>query len=102
MANSSQIATGYGYLVARRRRYQGVWGLGAAFLRRNTLGRSHVFGRVDVEEGVDRLRRPVGDGDAMARGPDLDLVQALNHQRFAQVLAQLDRPQAHHGMPPLA
>ena len=71
-------------------------------LRRNTLGRRHVLGRIDVEERVDRARRPVGNGDAMARGPDLDLVQALDHQRLAQVLAQRHRPQPHHRMPPVA
>ena len=46
-------------------------------LRRNALGLGGILRRVDVEERIDRLGRPVGDGDAVPRGPDLDLVQAF-------------------------
>src|SRR5215510_8962468 len=73
-----------------------------ALLRRDTFGLGGVRGRVDVKEGVDGRRRPVADGDAVARGPALDLVHVLLDQRLAQVLPQRHRPQADHGMPPIA
>ncbi len=59
---------------------------------RNALGLGRIFRRVDVEERVDRRRRPIGDGNTVTRGPDLDLVQALLEERLAQVIAQRNRP----------
>ena len=57
-----------------------------------TLGRDglclgDVFRRIDVEERIDRLLRPVGNGDAVPRGPDFDLMQPLDLKRLAQVVA---------------
>ena len=63
-----------------------------ALLRCNALGLGRIVGRVDVEERIDRRRRPVGERDAVAGGPDLDLVQALLDQRFAQVVTQRNPP----------
>ena len=42
-------------------------------LRCNALGLGGVRRGVDVEEGIDRRRRPIGDGDAMARGDRVEL-----------------------------
>ena len=55
-----------------------VQALRRRMLRRDALRRGDVLRRVDVEERIDRLGRPVGDGDAVPRGPDLDLVQAFD------------------------
>src|ERR1700680_3230097 len=56
-----------------------VWikGSRVAMMHRNALGLGGIARRVDVEEGVDRARRPIRDGDTVARGPALDLVQPL-------------------------
>src|SRR5664280_2524966 len=61
-------------------------------LQRNAHRALGVFGRVDVEERVDRLSRPIGDRDAVPCRPDLDLAQALVDQGLAQALAQRQRP----------
>ena len=53
----------------------------------NALGASGIFRRVHVEKGIDRLIRPVGDGDTMPRGPDLDLAHVLFDERLAQIFA---------------
>src|SRR5262249_54685288 len=74
----------------------------AASLRCNTLGLGDIGGGVDVEEGVDRRRRPVADGDAMAGGPTFDLAHVLFDEGLAQVLPQRHWPQADNGMPPIA
>ena len=63
-----------------------------ALLPRDALGLRRILRRVDVEERIDRRVGPVGDGDAMAGGPDLDLVQVLLDQGLAQVVPQGDRP----------
>src|SRR5262249_57281279 len=73
-----------------------------ALLRRDTLRLGDVRGRVDVEKRVDGCRWPVADGDAVARRPGLDLVHVFLDERLAQVLPQRDRPQADHGMAPVA
>src|SRR5665213_1605588 len=67
----------------------------AVMLQRNALGAFGIFRRVDVEERVDRLGRPLGDGNAMPRGPDLDLPQILLDQCLAKAPAQRQRPKAH-------
>src|SRR5229473_253414 len=67
--------------------------LGVGMLRRDTIGRRGVLGRIHVEERVDRRFRPVREGDPVAAGPDLDLVQVLVDERAAQFGPQRDRPQ---------
>src|SRR5207344_363302 len=74
----------------------------ARLLQRNALCACGIFRRVDVEKGIDRLIRPVGDGDTMPRGPDLDLAHVLFDERLAQIFAQRQRPQTYNGMTPLA
>src|SRR5712692_4511471 len=69
-----------------------IAGSKVALLRCNALGLGGILGRVDVEERVDGRARPIGDGDAVARGPGLDLVQVLLDQRLAQIGSQRDRP----------
>jgi hypothetical protein len=61
-------------------------------LQRNALGPGRIFRRIDVEEGVNRLIGPISNSDAMSRGPNLDFVQVLLDQCFAQILAQPQRP----------
>ena len=56
----------------------------ARLLQRNALGASGVFRCVDVEKRIDRLVRPVGDGDTMPRGPNLDLAGARAGERHAR------------------
>ena len=75
-------------LRVARRLMSHVW-----ILRRKRFGARRVFRRVDVEERIDRLGRPIGDGDAVPRRPDFDLAQVLVDQRAPQILAQRDRPQ---------
>jgi hypothetical protein len=41
-----------------------------------------------VEERIDRLGGPIGDGDAVACGPDFDLAKAFSDERVAQIFAQ--------------
>src|SRR5215467_14860538 len=81
----------------------GIKMLGA--LRRSILGGEagrlgYVLGGVDVEERIDRTVGPFGERDAVARGPYLDLAQSVMDERVAQVLAQRNRPQPDHRMPP--
>src|SRR4029077_8901368 len=64
----------------------------SVMLQRNALGAFGIFRRVDVEERVDRLGRPLGDGDAMPRGPDLDLSHILLNQRLSKAPAPGPRP----------
>ena len=59
-------------------------------------------GVLTLKNGSTGAVRPVGDGDAVTGGPDLDLVQALLDQRLAQIVAQRHRPQPDHRMPPFA
>src|SRR5215216_3059120 len=61
-----------------------------------------IFRLVDVEERVDRRRRPVGEGGAVARRPYLDLAQSLVDQGVAQVVAERDRPEPDDRMAPFA
>ena len=61
-----------------------------------------ILRRVHVEERIDRLGRPVGERDAVARGPHLDLAQVLDRDGVAQILAQRDLPQPDHRMAPVA
>src|SRR3954469_15748807 len=79
-----------------------VLALSAALLRRDALGVRGVLRRVDVEERVNRLVRPVGHRDAVSRGPRLDLAQILDCECVAQILAQRQRPQANDRMAPFA
>src|SRR5262249_52125908 len=74
----------------------------AASLRCNTLRLGGIGGGVHVEEGVDRRRRPVANGDAMAGGPTFDLAHVLFDEGLAQVLPQRHLPQADNRMPPIA
>jgi len=45
---------------------------------RERLRPRRIFRRVDVEERIDRLGGPIGDGDAVACGPGFDLAQAFS------------------------
>src|SRR2546427_380574 len=51
-------------------------------------GEARRFGRVvrgvDVEERIDRLGRPVGHRNAVARGPSIDLAQVFRDDRVTQ------------------
>ena len=76
--------------------------LDVGILRGDIRGAGGVFGRVDVEERIDRRGRPIGEGDAVTRRPDFDLAQAVVDQRAAQILAQRDRPERDDGMAPFA
>src|SRR5437870_10868935 len=78
-----------------------IKGSAPAMVRRNTLGLGHIRGRVDVEEGIDRRRRPLGDGDPVAGGPGLDLAQAFVDHGLAQIIPQRDRPEADDRMAPI-
>ena len=71
-------------------------------LRRNALGGDNVVRRVDIEERIERHVRPVGQCDAMPRGPDLDLADVIPGQRPPQIAAERDRPQTDHRMTPFA
>src|SRR4051812_46101863 len=87
-------------LLTRRLSYPRVWQNAALDRAGHLLGARQVLRRIDVEEGVDRLGRPVGDRDPVPRGPDLDLAQVLLNERLAQVLPERDGPQAHDRMAP--
>ena len=66
-----------------RRRGQAKVVQASRMLRRNALGRGGILRRIDVEKRIDRLGRPIGQRDAMPRGPDLDLAQVFLGQRLA-------------------
>src|SRR5512139_1729761 len=80
---SRLVASDYSRIGRRASRFnaQLVAALTLAMLHCNAGGALGVLRRVDVKEGVDRLVRPVGDGDAMPRRPHLNLVQAFLDQR---------------------
>src|SRR5262245_44325796 len=59
-----------------------------------TFGLSEVIGAVGVEEGIEAGDREFDCGEAIARRPDVDLVDLLRHQRMAEIVAQPHRPQA--------
>src|SRR5262249_5468013 len=61
-----------------------------------------IFRSVDIEEGIDRLVRPVGNRDTMPRGPHLDLAQVFIDQRLSQILEQRQRPKPHPRVTPFA
>ena len=56
----------------------------ACLLQRNALDAGRIFRRVDVEKRIDRLVRPVGDGDTMPRDPNLDHAGARAGERHAR------------------
>ena len=66
------------------------------------LGSGRIFRRIHIEKRIDWLIRPVGNRDTVPRGPNLDLAQIILGQRFAQIFAQRQRPQAHHRVAPFA
>ena len=65
------------------------------------LARSASSGVLTLKNGSIGSIRPVGDGNAVARRPHLDLAQIFLNQRLAQIGAQRQRPQADHRMAPL-
>src|SRR5215470_20145574 len=69
---------------------------------RQSLGFRCIFGRVDVEERIDWLCRPVRNRHAVAGGPYLDLAKIFLDESMPQVLAQGHRPQRHHRVAPIA
>src|SRR4051812_5145355 len=79
-------------LLTGRLSHSRVWQNAALDRAGGLLGARQVLRCIDVEERVDRLGRPVGDRDAVPRGPDLDLAQVLLNERVAQVLPQRDGP----------
>src|SRR5258707_10071871 len=70
--------------------------------RRQSLGFRRIFRRVDIEERIDRLRRPIRNRDAVAGGPYFDLAKTFRDKGTPPVLAQGDRPQRHHPVAPIA
>jgi len=56
---------------------------------------------IDVKKRINRLGRPIGDGNAVPGGPDFDLAQTFGNERAAQILAQRERPQSDDRVPPL-
>ena len=59
---------------------------------RQPLGLRRIFGRVDVKERIDRLRRPVRNRNAVASGPYFDLAKTFCDKRVPQILTQGDGP----------
>src|SRR3546814_3776812 len=53
-----------------------------------------VVGPVHVEERVDRLHRPVGDGHPVVRREGVDLAHAAIHEPVAQRRPQRQRPRS--------
>ncbi len=77
-------------------------GSGIGVARGDFLGLRQILRRVDVEERIERPVRPGGERDAMAASPRLDLMQAVDGERAAQIVAERNRPQTRDRMPPLA
>ena len=50
----------------------------ACLLQRNAFGTGRIFRHVHVEKGIDRLIRPIGDGDTMPRALS-ELVTKVEH-----------------------
>lgn len=60
------------------------------------LGLGEVLRAVGIEEGIVRLGRPHGLGNAVARRPAVDLAHVLDHQRVPEIGRKRHRPQADH------
>ena len=56
-------------------------------LRHDAFGLRDIFRRVPIEERIDGFRRPFRNCNAVADGPDFNLVQVLFDERLAEVLA---------------
>jgi len=62
----------------------------------HALSSGGVVRRIDVEERVDRLSRPIRDANTITSGPFIDLANAFNSQRATQVFAQGHGPKRNH------
>ncbi len=114
LEDTTDIAAGRYRRLSALRRFDRLWGPPPPLLprfgktvtklraTRDLVGASAILRRIHVEERIDRLVGPFGNGDAMPRGPHFDLVQVFVHQRVTQVVTQRHIPQTDHRMPPFA
>ena len=67
--------------------------------RREPFGARKIVRGIDVEERITRLRRPLRNGDAMARRELSDAAIVFDAQRAAHIVPQCDGPQRDGVMP---